>query len=602
MSGPRQAIIPASYWRLLGLVVAAYWLLFGLYFLADPLGQVPVLDARENLAWADRIADDALPAEPLYRALPAEPLYRALLYPWLLSWLPQSLLPAAASLFGLIMHGVSALLVGLIAGRLWRNELAARLAGFTYAIYPVALFFAGQVLDITFATTLFLAGIYSLLICVESVSGRRALGWALVAGFIGGLAVLARPNFLPAVLCLPLVVVFFRTSGRLRRLGRGLGLAAGVALALGIQAGVNYQLSGEIRLLPWQGAYNLFAANRTGANGKYYTQRLSFDRVEAGMNTTRMESEWFYRQQAGADAPQTVAAMNAHWRQQLIEEIAADPVRWLGLMTRKLVYAGNNWEQYNNLTYAYHKERWPYLRWNPLGWGILLIAATCGIIIGFPRANRPALAALGLLALAYLAGLLLFFVSARFRLPLAPLLCVALGGCVFLQQVKGRRKVAMLGAVSIMMAVFSFGNWFGAQDRAPFIQDALLLAQASSEVGDDAGALQLSRDVLQRDADRSEARRLEVTSLFNLWLLDGEAEYWQQLSAALETLESSDAAVEFIRGVYVWRSGQRERALSVWQTAVATYGAEAGSSAVALEVVDNPTGSDHAAIRELLGY
>lgn len=589
MSGPSKDLIPGACWRLFGLFVGAYWLLFGLYFLADPLGQVPVLDARENLAWAEQIAANALPAEPIYRAL---------LYPRLLSLLPDSLLPAAASLIGLALHGVSALLVGLIAGRLWRNAVAARLAGFIYAMYPVALYFAGQVLDITFATTLFLAGVYTLLICAEGGSWRRALCWALGAGFVGGLAVLARPNFLPAVLCFPLLLMFFRTPGRL---SRSVCLTAGLVLALGIQGGVNYKLSGEIRLLPWQGAFNLYAANRADANGKYYTQRVYFDRVEGGRNTTRMESELLYRQEAGADAPQTVAAMNTYWREQLIQEVAADPVRWLGLMSRKLVYAANNWEQYNNLTYAYHKERWPYLRWNPLGWGILLIAAVCGLIIGFPRAHRPTLYALGLIALAYLAGLLLFFISARFRLPLAPLLCVALGGCVFVRQVDSRYKKIGLGVGSLVIAAVSFGNWFGAQDRTPFIQDELLLGQASSQVGDDAEALRLARAVLQRDAGRPEAQRLEVTSLFNLWLSTGEAGYWQQLAGALSQLESSDPAVAFIRGVYAWRSGQRESAQGIWRTAVETYGAEAGSSTVALEVVDNPDGTGHPSIRRILG-
>jgi len=313
-----------------------------------------------------------------------------------------------------------------------------------------------------------------------------------------------------------------------------------------------------------------------------------------------MESELFYRQEAGEAAPRTIAAMNAHWRERLFEEISADPVRWIGLMGRKLVYTANNWEQYNNLTYAYHKERWPYLHWNPLGWGLLLIAATWGLIIGFSQANRPALYTLGLLALAYLAGLLLFFISARFRLPLAPLLCVALGGCVFLRQIDGRRKQVLLCASAWVIAVVSFGNWFEAQDRQTFLQDELLLAQASSQVGDDAAALRLARAALERDVDRPEARRLEVTSLFNLWLSTGESSYWQDMSIALEALESSDAAIEFIRGVAHWRLGQRDQAASTWQAAVVKYGAEADSSLAALRLLRGERAAGLEPIRRML--
>lgn len=233
------------YGWLLGLLAGAYACLFGLQFLADPLGQVPVLDARENLAWAERIANGTLPAEPMYRAL---------LYPWLLSWLPPSLLPATATLLGIMMHGLSAWLVALIAGRLWQQTPAARLAGCIYAIYPVALYFAGQVLDITLATTLFMAAVYSLLVGADSVSKRRALLWALGAGLLAGLAVLARPNFLPAVLWFPFAMLFFKVPDRLLR---GLCLAAGLVGTLGIQGGVNYKLSGEVRFLPWQGVQPL---------------------------------------------------------------------------------------------------------------------------------------------------------------------------------------------------------------------------------------------------------------------------------------------------------------------------------------------------------
>jgi hypothetical protein len=393
-------------------------------------------------------------------------------------------------------------------------------------------------------------------------------------------------------------VFFFQIP---RRVVRSALVAAGVIVVLGFQGGVNYKLSGEIRILPWQGAYNLYAANKTDANGKYYAQQVYFDRVEAGKNTNRMESEWLYREAVGAHAPQTITAMNAHWRERLLDEVLADPLRWFGLMSRKLVYALNNWEQYNNLTYAYHKERWPYLRWNPLGWGILMIAATCGLIMGFSRANRPALCALGLVALAYFAGLLLFFVSARFRLPLAPLLCVAVGGCAFIRQLDSGWKKLWLGVSSLLIGVASFGNWFEAQDRKPFLQDELLLAQASSQVGDDTGALRLARAVLQRDPERPGAQRLEATSLFNLWLSTGETVYWGSMAEALRRVDVSSAGVEFIRGVYDWRSGRRDRAVRTWETAVERYGEEADSALAALRVLRGEEDAALNPVRKILG-
>ncbi len=588
---PRSRSKPVS--RLALLLAAAavvYVLLFGASFLADPLGQAPVLDARENIAWAQKLREGALPEEPIYRAL---------LYPLILSKFPASSLPTAATIFGLALHLGSAYLVGRIAKHLWKLRSAAWLAGLVFAVYPVALYFAGQVLDITLSTTLFLGGVYALLRSTRRKQGRTAvrkrLTLALLAGILGGLAVLARPNFLPAVLCFPLIPIIGRavvgraSSERVPNSTYFLPVlctALGIALMLAAQGCINLKLSGQFRLLPWQGAYNLFAANREGANGKYYMQHIAFDEVPAGSNTTRMESELLYRQAVGSDAPLAIDAMGDHWRAQLLESITDAPARWLGLMGRKVLYVFNNWEQYNNLSYAYHKARWPMLTWNPLGWGVLLLAAFAGLYIGYRHTNRSALYGIALIGLAYAAGLLLFFVSARFRLPLAPLLCIAAGGCAYWpQHTMNKRQHRILLAGLVGLALLSFGNWFLAKDRATFIQDELLLAKASSQVGDDRQALDLARAILARDPERPEAQRLEVTSLFNLWLVTRQPGYWLDLESSLQSVESSDAAVAFIQGVAYWRGLQPEQAIETWQRAINDYGAAAQSCLDALQTI-----------------
>ena len=99
--------------------------------------------------------------------------------------------------------------------------------------------------------------------------------------------------------------------------------------------------------------------------------------------------------------------MNHYWRQQLVQDIAGDPLRWFGLMGRKVFYLLNDWEQYNNLTYAYHKERFAFLQYNPLGWGLLLIgAASCCWFFRASLDGRLLLSMGGVFAL-YAAGVLL---------------------------------------------------------------------------------------------------------------------------------------------------------------------------------------------------
>ena len=567
--------------RYLGVFVFVYVCGFGVFFVGDHLGRAPVLDGRENLAWSELIAQGQVPAEPFYRAL---------LYPWCLSWLSHPLI--TAPLFGLACHFVNALLCSAIARLLWRSSNAALFCGLLYGAYPVALFFAVQVLDITFGISLFLVGLYAFL---HGWRDKR-YPWLVLSGFAAGLCVCARPNFLPPVLvlmALPQVLGVFeqrRLSGALHYWRSTVLLAAPIILVLGAQGWLNLQRSGEFHVLPWQGAYNLYAANREGANGKFYQQRIAFKEVPAGMNSTRMESEFLYQVEQGANAAKGVAEMNTYWRGQLLNEVRADPIRWFGLMGRKCYYLLNDWEQYNNLTYAYHKERFWLLRYNPLGWGLLMLGATVAVGFGWRQLNRSMFVALTLLAGAYAAGVLMFFVSARFRLPLSPLMCVACAGLVVIswRELRIRSVMLMLSAMA-PLALLSYGGYWGARDTATFIQDEFLLASAAARCGDDVEALSYAELVLARDLKRDDARRIQIASLFNLWLAETnhavQQHYEERLNASVLRIQDGDASTAFISGVCAWRSGDLDQALAIWELAVDKYGERADSSLIAVRLI-----------------
>lgn len=563
-------------WRFLAVIALLYGLAYLFAFGADALGQIPVLDARENMAIADSIRSGRLANEPFYRAM---------LYPYVLSWLPGK--PFSASVIGLIGHCLNGLICASIAARVWRDRAAGYVGGLLYAFYPVSLFFAVQVLDITFALTFFLLGVFALLRAGDS--GESKFAW--FAGLMAGLSVLARPNFLPAVLLFPIIgfwLSFVRFQLWRASSSRFLLILLPLLLVLLFQGWLNHSRSGVFRILPWQGAYNLYAANNDMANGKYYTQRVSFDQVPAGMNTTRMESEYFYRQAVGPDASLSVSAMGEFWHQQLFDHIRAEPVHWVALMCRKVVYLLNDWEQYNNLSYEYHKERFALLHWNPLGWGVLLIGTSVALLFAWNRSSKSELLGLAGLALAYAVGVLLFFVSARFRLPLAPFLAIGAAGLVCVPwKCLNRKQWSGIVGLLFLGATLTYGNWFGAHSRETFKQDQLLLAKASQKLMRDEDAIQFASDALETDSRLEAARRIRIASLFNLWLLGvdpmKEDTLWSEVASDLEQLSQPDATSEFIRGVWHWRSGEPNNAERVWRRAVDQFGNGASFSAYALE-------------------
>ena len=203
--------------------------------------------------------------------------------------------------------------------------------------------------------------------------------------------------------------------------------------------------------------------------------------------------------------------------QQAWAAIEAKPGAWLKLMVKKAYYLFNDFDQYNNFTYAWQQARSPWLAWNFLGWGVLLVFAAAALpaawrATGGENIRRAQLAGLGLVFFVYAGGVLLYYASGRFRLPLAPLLCVIAGGLAATPDWKRPCWPGVIAA--IIAAILTFSSFFNAHDRSTYIQDELLTALAASATGDDVQAYTLAEAGLQLNPARPDLRRIAVVSLF----------------------------------------------------------------------------------------
>jgi hypothetical protein len=484
-------------------VPAAVALLYALahlnWYLGTPLGRVPVLDERENIDLANAISGGLLPAVPFYRA-PGYALALACL-----RWMGVSVggLFPAALLLGVVLHGVNAALVAAIARRPF-GARGAWIAGLLFAFDPVLVHFATQALDATLSLTFFLGGLFFLAAAVTAP--ERARSWA-AAGILWAAAALVRPNYLLVWAVVPASAAFQLGPPRMRpRIA--LSALAGLLL-FGAASAWQWKVSGVAGFLPWQGPYNLWAANRPGANGRYYTQHVSLPPELARANPARAESILLYAEETHGHAPD-IPDMNAHWRRRFIEEVFTHPLRWGGLMARKAYALLNNWEQYNNKTFAFHKARSPWLRWNPICWGMLFVLGVAGA--ARLAAESPRMAAMGaVVCAACAASILLVFVSARFRLPLAALAAVLAGGALaspaFWKPWSGGRRAALAAAVALA-GLLSFSSFDGVDDPSTFVQDHVLLARAAFTVGDDATAAAEASEALKLQPWHPDARAI----------------------------------------------------------------------------------------------
>ncbi len=547
---------------------------FLLWYSATPLGMFPVLDAREIIELSAHIAAGDLPAEPFYRA----PLYPALLAFVRLAGSSLAALPFNARLLNGLLHLLSTALVWRVAWQLWRTEGAALFAAALFGLYPVALYFAADALDITLAITLMLAAIER---CLAARAARSGAALAS-AGLLFALATLTRPQMLMFMPCWACFAAL-----EWRELGwtvmRGGAMLAPALLVFLCMSAINHELGGSWRVLPWQGDFNLWAANHTGANGRYFVQRTRLGSYDDQANPARLESERLYGQ-ANPGAPTDIEHMSRYWRALLRSDIAADPQRWVALLASKVFYLVNNVEQYNNKTYAFHRAQSPWLRWNPLCWAFVLACGCAGFSAagsaGWRRREFALLLGMGLL---YAGGLLVTYVSDRFRLPLVPLAAIASGGLFAGRAIGKQWQTPAIVGVILLVSLWPVAR---AERESTYVQDHLLRARAAAMLGDDAAAIVDTDAALLRAPGDQAALELLCVAHFNAWLRGVQAT--TELPALIDLctpVAAYSPPAQRLLGIAFWRSGRQADALARWRRLVAVGGPESEAALAALILV-----------------
>ncbi len=576
--GPRPALAPGegvalstSYLRLaVFALVATYTSGFLLWYSATALGLAPMLDGREQLELAIRLADGSLPPEPFYRAA---------MFPSLVAWLIRAgvstaELPFAARMLNGGLHLLSTALVWMIAARVWNSRWSAALAALLFGMNPVVLHFAADPLDLSLAMAFMLGGVLAgMVACGEQRPSRAGL---FAAGALLASAALTRPQM---VLLLPVLLGYLALGRASRRYL--LWALAPMLLVLGLMGAANFKHGGAWRVMPWQGAYNLWAANGPHANGRYFVQRERQTLYSEGGNPARVESERLYRREQPA-APDDYAHMTRYWQQRTFDYVRSEPVRWLRLVASKAWYLLNDFEQYDIKTYHFHKAQSPWLRVNPLGWSWLLALSSAALVMQWRRGKALWVVTYGV---SYAAGLLLSYVSARFRLPLVPLLAIVAGGVLCSPT---RQAVARGAFVALLVWALARQPLPPGEAERTVLQDHLLSARAAAVLGLSDEALLHAQAALARAPQDEAARELLCVVSFNAWLRAEDFQAPGPLADCERSAATSPSARRAL-GVLYWRAGRGDEARTLWRALVADGGEQHDAALAALVMVDDPT-------------
>jgi tetratricopeptide (TPR) repeat protein len=405
-----------------------------------PFFTVLMGDARGYDDWAQKIAGGEWLGHEVFYQAPLYPYFLGILYAfagrdlWIVR-LCQAVIGSAACA-----------LLGIAAARVF-SQGAGLIAGLAMALYAPAIFFDGliqkSVLDVFFVCL----SMWLLSRLLDAPADRMTL---LSLGLaMGGLS-LTREN---ALVFVP--VVLFWTLTRRGSLTAAGTVLLGVALTLIPVAVRNYAVGGGLYLTTSQFGPNFFIGNNPTSDGSYMSLRFGRGAPEyERQDATRLAEH-------ATGRSLTPAEVSSYWTGRALTFITSEPAAWLALLGKKLALLLNAVEAVDTESLESYSEWSAVLRLGaPLGhFGILMPLAVAGLCLTWRERNR--LWVFYGITLAYSASVLLFYVFARYRFPLVPLLLLfASGGLAaapsFFRNAGFRQKTSLACAL-IAIAVFS--NW-----------------------------------------------------------------------------------------------------------------------------------------------
>ena len=400
-----------------------------------------ILDSTVYDEWARSISGGRLVGSQAFYFPPLYPYLLGLLY----AAFGHSL--AAVYLFQALLGLLDLVLIHRIGTAVF-NERVGLLAAAGAALYGPFAFFEMKVLGTTLGLTLNLLTL-ALLVGAEKadLGGRPRLGRWLAAGLSIGVAAECIPG---TILLAPIYASYLG----LRRGKAAVVLLAGAFLATLPVLAHNLYVASDPLPLSGQGGLTFYQGNNPGARGLYSVA----PGFSGSPGTQAAEEQSIAERETGQSMRRSETS--AHFLRKGLAFIATSPGAWLALEGRKLLALLGDYEASTEYSLYYEREQVPWIRVLFLPFAAIAGAGVTGMLLDTrERTASPAL----LLYTIYAAAIpLIFYVSGRYRLPLAPALL--LYGASFVDRLRvevremGTLRPPLLraGGAALALALVSF--------------------------------------------------------------------------------------------------------------------------------------------------
>jgi tetratricopeptide (TPR) repeat protein len=501
-----------------------------------PIFKYLISDGRAYDLWAQRIAAGDWIGDKVFYQAPLYPYFLGALY----SLFTRDLL--LVRIVQSVLGALSCILIYQTARNLF-DRRTALIAGLLYALYTPAIYFDG-IIQKTALDGFFMSLLLWLLTTPRLTAIRSA-----AAGIALSCLILTREN---AAVLIPITLGWIITRAAPRRLVTGAAFTLGLVATLLPVAVRNKVVSGEFHITTSQFGPNFYIGNHAGASGAY-------DELRPGRGDPLFErTDAVDMAETALDRSLTPGEVSKYWSGKAFTWIASHPGDWLKLLTWKCVLLLNWYEIPDAEDQYFYEKSCSLLR--SLGhvshFGIILPPAVLGIVLTWNR--RRELWLLPVFAAALSGAVVLFFVVARYRFSMVPVLVLlaAAGLTEALARIKVHRSRSLITPVIATLVAAVVSNWpisaRGQNDNVSYFNAGVVLFD-NGRVDD---AIAHYQRTLALKPDMADAHLQMGIALANKNRLeDGLHEIRQA-----ETLRPDDPWIALERGSLLAQSGQLDEA------------------------------------------
>lgn len=384
----------------------------------NPIYEYPIIDSKEYTNNAEYIVETSWlgPSWPYFHP-PLYTYFIAVLY-----WLFGTSI-TVVRIIQILLDVGNTLLLFLIARRIFNTRIAL-ISTVLYALYIPVILFSTELLPPIISIFLLLMTVFLLGTCFHKAQFNTQHVLALCgAGLSFGLLIITLPNFL---VCLPIVAILLFLYMRPLITGQRIVYTIVFLIIAMIPACVtfvrNVLYTGESVFIAYNGGVNFYIGNNQDI---YNTVAIP----------PGVEWEKFTMIPYEQERVENFAQASNYWYKQGFQYIVNNPLQWVWLIIKKTILFFNAHEFPRNFDLAFFSAYSVLSKFPVVRLDLLLALGLCGIVMMIfswrSIQSKHELILLGIITASYSLSIILFFIAARYRLPIVPILIIAAAYAIF---------------------------------------------------------------------------------------------------------------------------------------------------------------------------